>query len=156
MALTNPPLSLYDEWEMSIRVFIIDEHKLVRESLTRRLAALPGMDVVGNTGNGEEGLRLIKELRPDVVLLDTKMKKADGMDVCKRACSSNGAVKVAILTSYTDPEERRMAYQAGVRGYLLKDIDMPKLVQWIRRLARNNGDKRSSRETKVEDATATA
>ena len=116
---------------MSIRVFIIDEHTRARRMLARRLASLPDLDVVGTTCDGERGLRQIEELRPDVVLLDTKMKRADGMDICRRACASTNGSKVAILTSYIDPEERRLAYQAGVDGYLLKEVDTPNLARWI-------------------------
>ena len=76
-----------------------------------------------------------------MVLLDTKMRKADGMDVCRRACSTNGGAKVAVLTSYHDPEERRFASEAGVNGYFLKDVDTAMLAQWIRHLATANSAK---------------
>ncbi len=99
------------------------------------------MEVVGSTGDAEEGLRQIRELRPDVVLLETKMKQTDGMDICQRACAIPCGGKVAILTSYTDPEERRIAYQAGVSGYLLKDVDTPNLARWIRLLMGFNNEK---------------
>ncbi len=124
---------------MGVRVFIIDEHTAVRESLSRRLANMPDIVVVGSTGDGEEGLRRINELRPDVVLVDTKMKKADGIDLCRRVGSSPNGAKVTVLTSFADPEERRLALQAGVFGYLLKDVDTAKLAKWIRRLAEVNG-----------------
>ncbi len=94
---------------MTIRIVIIDENGPAREILARRLKSLPDMDVVGTTCDSEEGLRQIQELRPDVVLIETKMKKADGMDVCRRACAVVGATKVTVLTSYADPEERRTA-----------------------------------------------
>jgi len=70
------------------------------------------------------------------------MKNADGMAVCRRVCSSSNRVKVAVLTSYSDPEERRQAYLAGATGYLLKEIDTPKLAQWIR-LLRSAPDERT-------------
>ena len=124
---------------MSIRVFIIDEHTRARRMLARRLASLPGLEVVGTTCDGDKGLRQIEELRPDVVLLDTKMKRADGMDICRRACASTNGSKVAILTSYIDPEERRLAYQAGVSGYLLKNVDTPNLARWIVLLVEEGG-----------------
>jgi DNA-binding NarL/FixJ family response regulator len=117
---------------MDIRLLLIDEHRPSREILARRLASFPDMEVVGSTAESEEGLRQIKELHPDLVLLDIKMKKADGMEVCRRACAADGAPRVAILTSYIDPEERRMAYQAGASGYFLKEADTPKLARWIR------------------------
>ena len=75
----------------------------------------------------------------DVVLVDTKMKRADGMDICRRACASTNGGKVAILTSYIDPEERRLAYQAGVSGYLLKEVDTPNLARWIALLVEAGG-----------------
>ncbi len=124
---------------MNIRVFIIDEHTRARQMLARRLASLPDLEVVGTTCDGEGGLRQIEELRPDVVLLDTKMKRADGIDICRRACSGNGESKVAVLTSYIDPEERRLAYQAGVSGYLLKEVDTPNLARWIALLVGDGG-----------------
>ena len=120
---------------MSIRIFLIDEHQPSREMLARRLASCPDMEVVGNTDDAEEGLRQISRLHPDLVFLDVKMKKVDGMEVCRRACSSSKGTKVAVLTFYNDPEERRQAYLAGADGYLLKEVDTPKLARWIRLLA---------------------
>jgi DNA-binding NarL/FixJ family response regulator len=102
--------------------------------LARRLASSPNVDVVGSTGDSEEGLRQIKELAPDVVLLDTKMRNANGMDVCRRACAVNGKAKVAVLTSYGDLEERRSAYKLGASGYLLKEVGTQMLVARLRRM----------------------
>ena len=119
---------------MRIRVFIIDEHSLAREMLARRLASSPNVEVVGSTGDSEEGIRQIKELAPDVVLLDSKMRNANGMDVCRRACAANGKAKVAVLTSYDDLEERRMANQLGASGYFLKEVDTPMLIAQLRRM----------------------
>ena len=119
---------------MSVRIFLIDEHRPSREMLARRLTSLEDLEVIGTTGDSAEGLRLVSQLRPDLVLLDVKMRNADGMAVCRRACSSSNGVKVAVLTSYSDPEELRQAYQAGASGYLLKEVNTPKLAQWIRLL----------------------
>ena len=141
MALTKPGRRHYAEREMSIRVFIIDEHTRARRMLARRLSSLPGLEVVGTTCDGARGLRQIEELQPDVVLLDTKMKQADGLDICRRACANANGGKVAILTSYIDPEERRLAYQAGVHGYLLKEVDTPNLARWISLLVAYDGDR---------------
>ena len=117
---------------MNIRIFLIDEHRPAREVLARRLASMPGLDVVGATCDGEEAIRDIAGLSPDVVLIDTKMKQGDGIDLCRRALAADEQAKVAILTSYLDPDERRQAYQAGVNGYLLKDVDTDNLTNWIR------------------------
>ena len=138
---------------MSIRVFIIDEHTRARQMLARRLASLPGLDVVGTTCDAESGLRQIEELRPDVVLLDTKMKRADGMDICRRACAKTNRGKIAILTSYIDPEERRLAYQAGVSGYFLKQVDTPNLARWINLLVGDPGtDQASQRKSNSKES----
>ena len=125
---------------MAIRIFIIDEHLVAREMLARRLSSLEDMDVVGTSGDGSEAVRQIKELRPDLVLMDIKMRRADGIEVCRQACSSSGGTKVAVLTSYIDSVERRMVRQAGGRGYLLKKVDTLRLAQCIRRLASPDGD----------------
>ncbi len=84
---------------MNIRIFLIDEHRPSREMLARRLTSLEDMEVVGTTRDSEEGLRLVSQLRPDLVLLDVKMKNADGMEVCRRAYSSGHGTQVAVLTS---------------------------------------------------------
>ena len=125
---------------MSIRIFLIDEHRPSRKMLARRLASYPDMEVVGDTGDAEEGLRQVSQLRPDLVLLDVKMKNADGMEVCRRACASGNGTQVAVLTSYTDPEERRKVSQSGAQGYLLKEVDTAKLAQSIRLLAATPGE----------------
>ena len=117
---------------MSIRIFLIDEHRPAREILARRLASMPGLDVVGSTSDSEEAIQDIAGLSPDVVLIDTKMKRADGIDICRRALAADEKTTVAVLTSYLDPNERRQAYQAGVNGYLLKDVDTANLANWIR------------------------
>ena len=120
---------------MTIRVVIIDENGPARVMLARRLASfLPDLEVVGSTGDSEEGLRQIQEYAPDIVLLDIKMKRADGLETCRRACSINGKANVVVLTSYIEHQERKMAYEAGASGYLLKEVDTPKLVQRIRHL----------------------
>ncbi len=117
---------------MSIRIFLIDEHRPAREILARRLASMPGLDVVGSTSDSEEAIQDIAGLSPDVVLIDTKMKQADGIDLCRRALAAGEQTKVAVLTSYLDPDERRQAYQAGVNGYLLKNVDTGNLAKWIK------------------------
>jgi len=117
---------------MTIRIFLIDEDRPTREILARRLASMPGLDVVGSTCDGDQAIREIEGLSPDVVLIDTKMKQADGMEICRRAVAADDQATVVILTSYLDPDERRLAYQAGVSGYLLKDVDTGNLANWIK------------------------
>ena len=142
--LISPSFS-WREVDMAIRIFLIDEHRPARNILARRLASMPGLDVVGSSCNGEEAVREIQELSPDVVLIDTKMKRADGIDICRRAMAAVERTTVAILTSYLDPNERCLAYEAGVNAYLLKDVDTGNLADWIKLAAakptnRDSGD----------------
>ena len=125
---------------MTIRIFLIDEHRPTREILARRLASMPDLDVVGSTCDGEAAIRDIAVLNPDVVLIDTKMKQADGIDLCRRALAADEQAIVAVLTSYLDPDERRQAYQAGVDDYLLKDVGTDNLANWIRLAADQHPD----------------
>ena len=82
--------------------------------------------------DSEAAIRNIVALRPDLVLIDTKMKQADGIDVCRRLLAAGEQTKVAVLTSYLDPEERRQVFEAGVDGYLLKIVNTDSLSDWIR------------------------
>ena len=123
---------------MTIRVLIIDENRPAREMLARRLGSIPGILMVGSTGDSKEGLQQIKDCAPDIVLLDIKMKRADGLEVCRQACSISGKARVVVLTSYTEPGERKMAFESGASDYLLKEVDTPKLVQRIRQLTEAN------------------
>ena len=85
---------------MSIRSFLIDEHGPARDILARRLESAHGLEVVGSTSDSEAAIREIVTLCPDLVLIDTKMKQTDGMDVCR----AGEQIKVAVLTSYLDPD----------------------------------------------------
>ncbi len=117
---------------MSIRILLIDEHGPARDILARRLESVDGLEVVGSMSDSEAAIRNIVALRPDLVLIDTKMKQADGIDVCRRLLAAGEQTKVAVLTSYLDPEERRQVFEAGVDGYLLKIVNTDSLSDWIR------------------------
>ena len=124
---------------MSIRVFLIDEHERVRQLLAGRLAEAQDVEVVGNTGNAEEGLLSIRQTQPDLVLLDPKMRYTDGLEICRRAHQSNGGTPVVVLTSYGGVEEMRMAREAGAAEYLLKDVNTERLTLFIRQFALDGG-----------------
>ena len=117
---------------------IIDENWPVRELLARRLASVSDIEVVGATGDSEEGLRQIQEYSPHIVLLDIKMNRADGLDICRRACAINSNAIVVVLTGYTDREERKRAYQIGASSYLLKEANTSKLARQITQLSRGS------------------
>ena len=124
--------------DMTVKVYIIDEHPQVRENLVRRLSSTDGVAVIGDTGDAEDGLTAIVELEPDVVLVEVKMKRADGVDVCSRAARLGGSLKVVVLTSYVDADEVRKVRQAGAAAYLLKGIGVEGLAQKLRELV-NSG-----------------
>ena len=88
--------------------------------------------MVGFTSDSEAAIREIVMLFPDLVLIDTKMKQSDAMGVCRRVLGADEQIKVAVLTSHRNPDERRQACEAGVEGYLLKIVDTNNLSDWIR------------------------
>jgi len=87
---------------------------------------------VGFTSDSEAAIREIVTLFPDLLLIDTNMKQADAMGVCRRVLGAGEQIKVAVLTSHRGPDERRQACEAGVEGYLLKIVDTNNLSDWIR------------------------
>src|SRR5687768_14558244 len=97
-----------------LRLIILDEHSSVRHSLTRHLDHIPGLKVVLSSGDADEVLRNIVSLRPDIVLIDVRMRQASGLDTCIRIASADPVgVQVAVLTSYGDVSDRRKALQSG-------------------------------------------
>jgi DNA-binding NarL/FixJ family response regulator len=129
---------------MPIRVYIIDEHPAVRMNLVRRLSAAEGILVVGDSGEARVALDELRSLHPDVVLIEVKMKRADGVGVCAQAACLDNRMKIVVSTIYADTEERRRAHKAGAVDYLTKDLDTPRLVERLRALVerehRSNGD----------------
>ena len=94
--------------------------------------------MVGFTSDSEAAIREIVTLFPDLLLIDTKMKQADPMGVCRRVLGADEQIKVAVLTSHRGPDERRQACEAGVEGYLLKIVDTNNLSDWIRLVVERN------------------
>ncbi len=117
-----------------IRIFIIDDHEVVRQALTARLNAAEGMTVVGETGDAEQGLLQARALRPHVVLVETKRGDGRGLELVSLIARYGGA-RVIVLTSYPSEWERWAAYRAGAACYLLKDIGSPQLIEQIRAVA---------------------
>lgn len=124
---------------MAIRVYVIDEHAGVRKNLVRRLSSAPGIVVVGESSNARMGLEEINVLHPDLLLIEVKMKSADGVDVCSQAVLLDKRLKVVVITSYVDIEELRRVQQAGAAGYLLKDLDTTRLVERLKKLVCRSG-----------------
>jgi DNA-binding NarL/FixJ family response regulator len=105
----------------SIRVLIADDQRVVREGLAMVLGLLPDVDVVGSASDGIEAVALAGELRPDVVLMDLRMPRCDGVEATQLLRARQPETKVIILTTYADDRSVLDALRAGARGYLTKD-----------------------------------
>ncbi|MDI6892152.1 MAG: response regulator transcription factor [Actinomycetota bacterium] len=119
-----------------IRVLIADDHPLVRQGLRAVFDLVKGIEIVGEAGDGKEAVEKIKQVKPDVVLLDLRMPKVDGVTVCRIVKEENPEIKVIVLTTYDSDEEIFGALEAGASGYLLKDVPPGDLVQAVRMVVR--------------------
>jgi two-component system, NarL family, response regulator DevR len=118
-----------------IRVFLLDDHEVVRRGLLALLEATGEIEVVGESGSALEAARRIPALRPDVAVLDARLPDGSGIDVCREVRSADPEIKALILTSYQDDEALFSAIMAGAAGYVLKQIKGTDLVDAIRRVA---------------------
>ncbi len=122
-----------------IKLLVVDDHSIVREGLCSILRTEPDFQVVGEAGDGEEALRLVERLRPDVVLLDLKMPGAPGTEVCKAITERRPETAVIILTAFLDSDMIYRCIQAGAKGYVVKDVERADLKRKIRAAARGEG-----------------
>ena len=118
-----------------IRVFLLDDHEVVRRGLRDLLEADGDVWVVGEAGTAEEALRRIPPTRPDVAILDVRLPDGDGVEVCRAVRAAHPEVHCLILTSFADDETLFQAIMAGAAGYLLKQVRGPDLVDAVRRVA---------------------
>src|SRR3982751_5171638 len=118
-----------------IRVFLLDDHEVVRRGLADLLQAGGDIEVVGESGSAQEATRRIPSFRPDVAVLDARLPDGNGIDVCRDVRSADPSIKALILTSYQDDEALFSAIMAGAAGYLLKQVRGTDLVDAIRTVA---------------------
>ena len=121
--------------ETPIRVFLLDDHEIVRRGLRELLEGAGGIEVVGESGLAQEASRRIPALKPDVALLDARLPDGSGIDVCREIRSVDPSIKALILTSYDDDEGLFSAIMAGAAGYVLKQVRGPDLIDSVRRVA---------------------
>ena len=115
-----------------IRVLVVDDHDLVRTGITRMLADIDGLQVVGEGDSGEAALKLARDLKPDVVLMDVKMPGIGGLEATRKLLRSHPDIKVvAVTVCEEDPFPTRLL-QAGAAGYLTKGAGLDEMVQAIR------------------------
>lgn len=120
---------------MTIRVFLLDDHEIVRRGVRDLLEANDDLEVVGEAGTAEEGVARIPALRPDVAVVDMRLPDGNGVEVCREVRSIDDTIQCLILTSFSDDEALFDSIMAGAAGYLLKQINGTDLVDAVRRVA---------------------
>lgn len=116
----------------NIRILVADDQTLMRDSLKTILDLEKGFEVIGTAADGEEAVRMVDNLSPDVLLLDIRMPVMDGVECIKAIRRKYRDMKVIMLTTFNDEEYIMEALANGANGYLLKDIEIDKLVESIR------------------------
>ncbi|ERN52414.1 LuxR family transcriptional regulator [Alkalihalophilus marmarensis DSM 21297] len=117
-----------------IKVIIVDDHQMVRRGLRFFLATQSDLEIVGEAANGEEAVKLVQTVKPDVVLMDIVMPVMGGIEATKQLIKANPELKILVLTSFSDQDYVIPALKAGASGYQLKDIDPEELAETIRAL----------------------
>ena len=120
----------------AIHVVLIDDHGLCRRGLSELLEQRAGIKVNGTTGNADEAVRLLRETRPHLAIMDLRMAPTDGFALLARIRAEGIDTPVVVLTMSDSQEDLARAFRAGVRGYLLKDMDPDEVIDAVRRIAR--------------------
>ncbi|MGK4579265.1 response regulator [Kitasatospora sp. HPMI-4] len=121
--------------ERPVRVFLLDDHEVVRRGVQDLLDAEPGLTVIGEAGTAEQALARVPALRPDVAVLDVRLPDSDGVSVCRELRSTMPELACLMLTSFDDEEALLDAIMAGAAGYVLKQISGTDLVSAVRTVA---------------------
>jgi two-component system response regulator DevR len=120
---------------VTIRVFLLDDHEIVRRGVRELLEANDDIEIVGEAGTAEEGMARIPALKPDVAVVDMRLPDGNGVEVCREVRSRDETIQCLVLTSFADDEALFDSIMAGAAGYLLKQIKGTDLVDAIRRVA---------------------
>jgi DNA-binding NarL/FixJ family response regulator len=118
-----------------IRVFLVDDHEVVRRGVGEVLEDDPGITVVGEAGSVAEALARVPAVRPDVIVIDMRLPDGDGATLCARLLERDPDLRCLVLTSYSDDEAVTAAARAGAAGYLLKQVRGSALVSAVRTVA---------------------
>lgn len=114
-----------------ITIVVVDDHPVVRNGLVALLGTIPGFDVVGEAADGDAAVRVVEEVRPDVVLMDVRMPGMDGVEATRRIRERVPGCRVLILTMHDDDATVFTAMKAGARGYLLKEAEQDDIVRAV-------------------------
>ena len=123
---------------MPVRILLADDEPLVRAGLALLLAGEPGIEIIGEAGDGQQAVEMARQLQPDIVLMDVRMPVLDGV-AATRLVVVEGGVRVLVLTTYHADEAVYAALRAGASGFLLKDAVPAELVAAIRAVAAGQG-----------------
>jgi two-component system response regulator DevR len=119
----------------AVRVFLLDDHEIVRRGLRELLESEDDITVVGEAGTAEEALARIPATAPQVAVLDVRLPDGDGVEVCREVRSRHPEIQCLMLTSYADDEALFSAIMAGASGYILKQVKGSDLIDGVRRVA---------------------
>jgi len=117
-----------------IRVYITDDHHIVRRGIKQLLSTEPGLEVVGEGTNGREAVADIEKLKPDIVLMDLVMPVMDGIEATRQIKTAHPSIQILVLTSFATDDKIFPAIKAGALGYLIKDTGPDELIQAIRQV----------------------
>jgi DNA-binding NarL/FixJ family response regulator len=120
---------------MTVRIFLLDDHEVVRRGVRELLEVEDDLEVVGEAGTAEEALARIPSASPDVAIIDMRLPDGNGVEVCREVRSRNPEIQCVVLTSFADDEALFDSIMAGAAGYLLKQIKGTDLVDAVRRVA---------------------
>jgi DNA-binding NarL/FixJ family response regulator len=118
-----------------VRVFLVDDHEIVRRGVAEVLEEDPGITVAGEAGSVAEAMARVPAVRPDVVVVDMRLPDGNGAEVCRQLRTRVPGVRTLVLTSYADPDAVAAAVRAGASGYLLQQVRGPALVSAVRTVA---------------------
>ncbi|MEV0361234.1 response regulator [Nocardia fusca] len=118
-----------------VRVFLVDDHEIVRRGVADLIEAETDLEVVGEAADVSQALARIPALRPDVAVLDVRLPDGNGIELCRELLSANTGLRCLMLTSFTDDQAMLDAILAGAGGYVVKDITSLELVRAIREVA---------------------
>ncbi len=140
--------------EPDLRLLLVDDQQLIREGLRTLLEMEKGFSIAGEAADGAAAVKAFEELGPDVVLMDVRMPRVDGVEATRRIRAAHPEARILVLTTFDEDELVFEAIRAGARGYLLKDVSGADLAAAIRNIAHGEAALQPSVARKVMDAFA--